>query len=102
MKIPQAFLTAAVLMSSLSYAATPNTYQVTGEVTDVKDDKITVTKGKEKFEIARTADVQATGGELKPGAKVTVEYTMTAKTITVKGGAKDDAKAAAKPAAPKK
>src|SRR5512140_2720830 len=100
MKSPKVLLTAAVLMSSLAYAAAPTSYQVTGEVTDVKDDKIIVTKGKEKFEIARPADVQATGGELKPGAKVTVEYTMTAKTITVKGGGKEDTKAA-KPA-PKK
>ena len=68
-KIPQAFLTAVVLMSSLAYAAAPNTYQVTGEITDVKDDKITVTKGKEKFEIARTADVQATGESSSPAPR---------------------------------
>ncbi|MGZ3457219.1 MAG: hypothetical protein ACXU86_01815 [Archangium sp.] len=96
MKSPQVLLTVAVLMSSLAYAAAPASYQVTGEVVDVKEDKLTVMKGKEKFEITRPADLQATGGELKPGAKVTVEYTMTAKSITVKGGAKEAAKPAPK------
>ena len=114
MKSPPLLLTMALLLSSLASAAAPTSYQVTGEVVEVKDDKITVTKGKEKFEIARTAELQATGGELKPGTKVTVEYTLIAKSITVKGGkdtatkdtaskdaATEDAAPAAKPT-PKK
>jgi hypothetical protein len=75
-------LSTALLASTLSLAAAPKAYQVTGEVVELTDDVVTVLKGKEKFEIAR-ADVQPTG-ELKKGSKVTVEYKMTATTITVK------------------
>ena len=59
------------------------TYQVTGPVLELTDSKIVVEKGKEKWEIARTADSKVTG-DLKVGAKVTIEYTMTATTVTVK------------------
>ncbi|MEI8122660.1 MAG: hypothetical protein WCI20_11445 [bacterium] len=59
------------------------TYQVTGPVLELTDSKIAVEKGKEKWEIARTADSKVTG-DLKVGAKVTIEYTMTATTVTVK------------------
>jgi hypothetical protein len=40
--------------------------------------------------------LRTVSGELKVGAKVTIEYTMTATDVTVKGD-----KAAEKPAAPK-
>lgn len=66
-------------------------YQVTGPVVEVTDAKIVVEKGKEKWEIARVADTKV-AGDLKVGAKVTIEYTMTATDVTVK---------ADKPAAPK-
>jgi hypothetical protein len=59
-------------------------YQVTGEVTALTDDMITVLKGgKEKFEIDRTKDTKVEG-ELKVGAKVTVHYTMSADSVEVK------------------
>lgn len=74
---------AFTLLAAPAFAAQPKTYQVTGEVSAVTDDMVTVTKGKEKFEIARTADTKTTG-ELKQGAKVTVEYRMTAAAITAK------------------
>ena len=48
-------------------------------------------KGKEQWEIARTAGTKVTG-DLKVGSKVTIEYTMTATDVTVK---------ADKPATPK-
>jgi len=64
-------------------AAQPKTYQVTGPVIELTADVITVQKGSEKFEIARTADTKVTG-ELKKGEKVTVEYRMTAATVEVK------------------
>jgi hypothetical protein len=74
------------LVSSLfavsAFAAGPKSYQVTGEVVDLTDEVVTVLKGKEKFEIAR-GEVKAEG-ELKKGAKVTVEYKMTATSVTVK------------------
>lgn len=66
-----------------AFAAAPKTYQVTGPVLEVTDSMIVVQKGKEKWEIAKDAASKVTG-ELKVGAKVTVEYTMTAKTIEAK------------------
>jgi hypothetical protein len=62
-------------------------YQVTGPILELTDSKIVVQKGKEKWEIARTADAKVTG-ELKVGQKVTVHYTMTAKSIEVKDAKK--------------
>ena len=90
-----------VLAPSASWAA-DKTYQVTGPVLEVTDKSITVEKGKEKWQIARDKDTKVTG-EPKLGAKVTIEYRMTATTIEVKGDAKADAKAAkADKAAPAK
>ena len=68
---------------ALAFAGTTWAYQVTGPVLEVTDSKIVVQKGKEKWEIARTPDTKVTG-DLKVGAKVTIEYTMTAKTVDVK------------------
>lgn len=58
-------------------------YQVTGSVSEVSETKIVVMKGKEKFEIARTPESKVSG-DLRVGAKVTVHYTMTAKSVEVK------------------
>ena len=74
---------AAITLASSAWA-----YQVTGEVEDVTPTSITVkaTGGKnkgEKFEMARGADTKVTG-DLKKGAKVTVEYAITAKSVEVK------------------
>jgi hypothetical protein len=63
--------------------AAPNTYQVTGPVLAVTADMITVQKGQERWEIARTGDTKVTG-DLKVGAKVTIEYRMTATAVEVK------------------
>ena len=60
------------------------TYQVTGPVLSVTDDAIVVQKGKDKWQIARDATTKVTG-DLKVGAKVTVEYRMTGTAIDVKG-----------------
>jgi hypothetical protein len=74
---------AAITLASSAWA-----YQVTGEVEDVTPTSITVkatggeNKG-EKFEMARGADTKVTG-DLKKGAKVTVEYTISAKSVEVK------------------
>lgn len=70
-------------VSSAALAAGPKTYQVTGPVLEVRDDVIVVQKGKEKWEIARAADTKITG-ELKVGAKVTIEYRMTATKVDAK------------------
>jgi hypothetical protein len=63
--------------------AAPKTYQVTGPVVDVSDTAITVQKGKENWEIARTADTKV-AGDVKKGDKVTVQYSMTATSIESK------------------
>lgn len=67
-------------------------YQVTGPVLEVTDTKIVVQKDKEKWEIARDKDTKVTG-ELKKGARVTIQYRMTATSVEVKD---------AKPKAPAK
>ena len=87
----------AATLAVLALAAAPafaaeKTYQVTGPVLDVNDTTITVEKGKEKWELARTKDTKVTG-DLKVGAKVTIQYTMTATSVEVK-----EAKAAKAPA----
>jgi len=84
-KLCSSMFVAAVLGFSTSVLAAPavKTYQVTGPVLELTDTKIVVQKGTEKWEIARIADVKAKG-DLKVGAKVTIEYTMTATSVTVK------------------
>jgi hypothetical protein len=79
-----------VLVSSLAFAAV-KTYQVTGPVLQVTDDMIAVQKGKDRWEIARGPDTKVTG-DLKVGAKVTIEYKMTATKVDVKEAAKAPAK----------
>jgi hypothetical protein len=79
-------------LAALALATTAQAYQVTGEIEDVSPTSITVkaTGGKnkgEKFEMARGADTKVTG-ELKKGAKVTVEYTISAKSVEVKADKK--------------
>lgn len=63
--------------------AAEKTYQATGPVLDVSDTSITIQKGNEKWEIARTPDTKV-DGELKKGEKVTVHYKMTATSIEAK------------------
>ncbi len=83
-----AFLSAMLMgLSGQALAAATKTYQVTGPVLEVKDDVIVVQKGKEKWEIARTPDTKVKG-ELKVGAKVTIEYRMTAASVEAKEAAK--------------
>jgi cytochrome c1 len=77
-----AMLTICLLIGAPAFAA-GKTYQVTGPVLEVRDDAIVVEKGKDKWEIARTP-ATAIKGDLKKGAKVTVEYTMSAAKIEVK------------------
>jgi hypothetical protein len=75
-------------LAAIALTATAQAYQVTGDVEDVSPTSITVkaTGGKnkgEKFELTRGADTKVTG-DLKKGAKVTVEYTIAAKSVEVK------------------
>ncbi len=77
------------------FAGTAKTYQVTGPVVEATADKIVVMKGKDKWELGRDANTKV-AGDLKPGAKVTVQYTMTATDVEAKA---DAAAKATKPAA---
>ena len=77
---------AAVTLATVATAA-GKTYQVTGPVVEATDTTIVVMKGKDKWELARTPETKVTG-ELKKDAKVTIEYTMTAKSVEVQGGEK--------------
>ena len=63
--------------------AAGNVVQVTGPVLEVREDAIVVGKGKDKWEIARTP-ATVVNGEIKKGARVTVEYTMSASKIEVR------------------
>lgn len=98
----------SIALNGALFAASPSTYQVTGPVTAVDDSMITVTKGKEKFEIARDSGTKVTG-DLKVGDKVTITYTMTAKEVELKAAKTDkadktkkDDKAATSPSPAKK
>ncbi len=86
---------AVALIAGLTLAATAFAYQVTGPVVDVNDKEVVVEKGKEKWKIKRDKDTKVSG-DLKKGAKVTVEYEMTATNVEVKDGGKAPAKADAK------
>ncbi len=74
---------AAIALVAPVHAAAPKTYQVTGPVLELTSDMIVVQKGKDRWEIARDAATKVTG-DLKVGAKVTIEYRMTAATVEVK------------------
>ena len=78
-------LVAAHLLSSSLNAAEAKTYQVTGPVLELTPTLIVVQKGEDKWQIAREKRTKVTG-DLKVGAKVTIEYRMIATDVEVKGG----------------
>ena len=87
-------LATAAAVPGTAHAEATKTYQVTGPVLEVTDSTITVQKGKEKWQLARDKETKA-AGDVKVGDKVTIEYTMSAKNIESKGGAKPDKAAGA-------
>jgi hypothetical protein len=82
MKKTVLIIAALALWSSMALAAI-KTYQVTGPVVAVTNDMITVKKGNDNWEIARDKETKIKG-DLKVGAKVTIEYRMTATAVDVK------------------
>jgi hypothetical protein len=76
---------AALLAGTPGRAADAKSYQVTGPVIEVTPTVITVQKGSDKWEIARSSSTKVSG-DLKVGAKVTIYYTMHAAEIEVKSG----------------
>ena len=73
----------ALALAVPAAAAGKKTYQVTGPVLELTADTIVVQKGTDRWEIARDAATRVTG-DLKVGAKVTIEYRMTATSVEVK------------------
>jgi hypothetical protein len=78
-------LAGAWLLTSALHAADAKTYQVTGPVLEVTPTLIVVQKGEDKWQIVREKNTKVTG-DLKVGAKVTIEYRMVAADVEVKGG----------------
>ena len=70
-------------VAAVTFAGSVKTYQVTGPVLEIKDTTIVVQKGKDKWEIAKDANTKIKG-DLKVGAKVTIQYEMKATDIEVK------------------
>jgi len=74
-----------------NFAESANTYQVTGPIVELTAGKIVVQKNDEKWEIARDANTKIQG-DLKVGAKVTIQYRMTATKIEIKNASSTDKK----------
>jgi hypothetical protein len=72
-----------LVASTIGAAEKVNTYQVTGPIVELTATKIVVQKNDEKWEIARDSATKV-DGNLKVGAKVTVQYRMTATKVEVK------------------
>ena len=83
MKRVLALVVVILVVPVLVFAASVKTYQVTGPVLEVTDNMIAVKKGADRWEITRDKDTKVTG-DLKKGAKVTIEYQMTATKVEVK------------------
>ena len=77
------FVASMLLTRSVAAAADAKSYQVTGPVIELTDKAITVQKGDEKWQITRDKGAKVTG-DLKVGAKVTIEYRMIATSVEVK------------------
>ena len=88
----------ALFFAGSAAGATPDKYQVTGEVAEVSDTMIVVMKGTERFEIARDAGTKVEG-TLAKGSKVTVKFRMTAVSVEVKAAKAAPAKSTTKKAA---
>ncbi len=74
----------AVLVAPQFSFAGAKKYQVTGVVTALTDDMVTVQKADgDKWELDRDPKA-VVKGELKVGAKVTIQYTMSVASVEVK------------------
>ena len=71
------------MLAGTAVRAADKTYQVTGPILELTANSITVQKGDEKWQVARSSDTKVTG-DLKVGAKVTIYYKMVATEVEVK------------------
>jgi hypothetical protein len=83
MKLRTLAMVAALSLLPVFGMTAPKTYQVTGPILELTDTLIVVQKGQDRWELARDASTKVTGA-LKVGAKVTIEYRMTATSVEVK------------------
>ena len=83
MKIKSLIALASIIIGMSSPVFAGSSYQATGPILELTDTKIVIMKDKEKWEIARTPDTKVTG-ELIVGAKVTIQYSMSAVSVEVK------------------
>lgn len=67
-------------------AESAKSYQVTGPILALTESTITIQKGDEKWELARSAATKV-DGKLAVGARVTIHYTMSAGKVEVKEAA---------------
>jgi len=84
-------VTAALCIPAVAFSA-DHKYQVTGPVVSADANSIVVKKGNDNWVIARGDDKT----ELKPGDKVTIEYTMTVKKVEVQSSGSSSSKKKAK------
>jgi hypothetical protein len=78
-----AAIIASLWLATPVQARQPKKYQVTGTVLEVTKDYIAVDKAGERWEIGRDASTKITGTP-KVGAKVTIEYQMSATSVNAK------------------
>lgn len=77
------FLPLMLVLAAGLRAESAKSYQVTGPIVALTENVITVQKGDERWEIARSANTK-TDGKLAVGNRVTVHYKMSADSIEVK------------------
>ena len=84
-KLNSAIAFAGIVFLALPVLAGPQakTYQVTGPILELTDTTIVVQKGEEKWQVARDKGTKV-NGELKVGAKVTIQYRCVAVDVEVK------------------
>lgn len=85
--IAATFIASSLFLADPALARAPKKYQVTGTVLEVTDDYIAVDKGGDRWEVGRDKSTKVTG-TLKVGAKVTIEYLMTATDVETKADKK--------------
>lgn len=78
--MPTVLLLVITLVLAAPASADPKTVRVTGMLAELRDDLIVIEKGKERWEILRTPGT-AVKGELKKGAKVSIEIRMSAASV---------------------
>lgn len=83
-------ITAMIALVGVLFLAMPalagpqaKTYQVTGPVLELTDTMIVIQKGDDKWQVARDKGTKV-AGDLKVGAKVTIQYRCVATDVEVK------------------